>query len=65
MERSWFLLLLLLVSEKVNESWHKHHDNLRHDDEFDEEQAVKEALGSDWKRQTMDVVQTHGGKGQT
>lgn len=64
MERKQFLVLLLFVCEKVNQSRHKHHDNLRHYDKFDKEQAIEEALRSDRERQTVDVVQSHGWNGQ-
>lgn len=54
------LVLLLLVCEEVNQSRHEHHDDLRHYDELDEEQAVEETLRSHRQRQTIDVVQSHG-----
>lgn len=62
--QSFLLLLLLFVCEKVNQSRHKHHDNLRHYDEFNKERAIEEALWSDRERQMVDVVQPHGWNGQ-
>lgn len=60
MEIKQLLVLLLFACEKVNQSRHKHYDNLRHYDKFDKEQAVEEALRSDRERQAIDVVQSHG-----
>lgn len=48
----------------MNQSRDEHHDDLRHYDEFNEEQPVEEALWSDRERQAVDVVQSHGGNGQ-
>lgn len=59
-----FLRLLLFVCEKVNQSRHKHHDDLGHYDIFNEEHAVEEALWLDRDRQAVDVVQSHGWNGQ-
>lgn len=63
-ERKWFLVLPLFACEKVNQSRHKYHDNLGHYDKFNKDQAIEEALWSDRERQTIDVVQSHGGNGQ-
>lgn len=52
------------MSEKVNQSRHQHHDDLRHQDELHEEGGVEEALRSDRERQTVDVVKPHGRNGQ-
>ena len=58
------LVLLLLVCEEVNHSRDENDHNLRHDDEFDKEEAVEDALWSDWEWQPVHVVQSHGWNGQ-
>lgn len=63
-ERKLSLVLLVFVCEQVNQSRYEHHNNLRHYDKFDKEQAVEEALRSDRQRQTINVVQSHGCDGQ-
>ncbi len=61
----WLLLPLGFGCEEMHESWHQHHDHLRHDAVFEKEQRVEEKRRSGGHGEAVDVVQGYGGQGQT